>query len=308
MIGEKPARPPANNLVVEALSPELEAILDEWEQKSSQIKSLKGKHTRTVFNLVFEVEKRAEGRFFLETPDKGRIDLTGLEVKKNTKSDRIGKSGNPFRVESDRAEKWICNGEEILMVNDEDKSYDIAPLPNELRGTNIVKGPLPFLFGIKADDAKRRFQLSLAKSPDPSQHAILVVPRLPEDQQNYKIAKIGLDKRTYLPRSVMLLDPTGNLETRYFFEIEDVNNRNKLDNIADWFGGDRDPYHPDLKRKGYKLVVHSDAGDSKGAAAPGSPRPAAPNGQRTNSTAIQPASGQQVPRTSSNSGGAVRPK
>lgn len=276
-------------MIVEQLSPELEAILKEWEQRSAQIKSLKGKHTRAVFNLVFEVEKRSEGRFFLETPDKGRIDLTGVEIKKNTVSERTGKSGNPFRVESDRSEKWICNGEEILMVNDEDKSYDIAPLPKELRGTNIVKGPLPFLFGIKADDAKRRFRLSLSdNNPKPLlQHAILVVPLLAEDQQNYKVAKIFLDKKTFLPRSVMLLDPTGNLQTSFDFVIQDINNRNKLDNLADFFGGDRDPYRPELKKKGYKIVVRSDPVEAQGltptnaASRPGAaipPRPGA-NGQ-----------------------------
>ena len=308
-VGDKPARPPATPMIVEPLSPELEAILGEWERRSAQIKSLKGKHTRTVYNLVFEVEKRAEGRFFLETPDKGRIDLNGVEIKKNTVSVRSGKSGNPFRVESDRSEKWICNGEEILMINEEDKSYDIVPLPKELRGTNIVKGPLPFLFGIKAEDAKRRFSLSLSdNNPDPaSQYAILVVPLLLEDQQNYKKAKIFLDKKTFLPRQVMLLDPTENLQTSYIFEIQDINNRNKLDNLGDWFGGDRDPYHPELKKKGYKIVVRTDPAAAKGSQpVNGASRPGEANTSRTG-TGGQPSSNtQQATRPGTSSLGTPR--
>ena len=306
--GDKPARPSGPDLVVEKLSPELEAILLEWERRSAQIKSLKGKHTRKVFNLVFEVEKRAEGKFFLETPDKGRIDLTGVEIKKNTVSERKGKSGKLFRVESDSSQKWICTGEELVMVNDEDKSYDIQPLPKELRGTNIVKGPLPFLFGIKAEDAKQRFQLSLSdKNTDPTVHAILVVPLLHDDKQNYKIAKILLDKKTFLPRSVLLLDPTGSLQTEYTFEIQDINNRNKLDNLVDWFGGDRDPYRPDLKKKGYKLAIHEDQADAKGPLPTNAAsRPGAGNPPRSNGTGIQPAGGAQPPRTGANPSSSLR--
>ena len=307
-LGGKSAAPAGNVRVAQPpLSPELEKILVEWEQKSAQIKSLKGKHTRFVYNKVFEVEKRAEGRFFLETPDKGRIDLTGVEIKKNMKSERVGKSGNPFRLDSDRSEKWICNGEDILMVNDEDKSYDVAPLPPHLRGTNIVKGPLPFLFGIKADDAKRRFQLSLSKTIEPSQHALLVVPLLEEDKQNYKIAKVCLDKKTFLPQSVMLLDPTGNLETHYYFEIQDVNNRNKLDDLVSFFGGDSDPYKPNLKKKGYKMAIHADPADVRGDSfSKGVPGTGATNSSRSNGSGIMPVNGQQMPRTGLNSSGAPR--
>ncbi|HEY4258735.1 MAG TPA: hypothetical protein VGM98_01190, partial [Schlesneria sp.] len=59
----------------DAISPELEDLLKQWELKSSLIKVLKGEHQRTVYNLVFEVEQRANGVFYLETPDKGRIEL-----------------------------------------------------------------------------------------------------------------------------------------------------------------------------------------------------------------------------------------
>src|SRR5579871_1987786 len=54
----KPARPEPDNLIIPELSPELEAILKDWEVRSAAIKTLHGKHQRTVYNLVFEVEKR----------------------------------------------------------------------------------------------------------------------------------------------------------------------------------------------------------------------------------------------------------
>lgn len=308
------------------LDPELIAVLREWEQKSSQIRSIKGKHTRYVYNHVFETEKRAEGKFYIEMPDKGRIDLIGVDLKKLKKEDkeskRIGKSGNPFRVESDRSQKWICNGDEVLMVNDEEKSFSIIPLSDEMRGENMIDTELPFLFGMKAADAVKRYQLALLQSKEPNQHAILVTPRFDKDKRNYKVAKITLDKKYFLPRTVAMQAPTGGEETHYVFDIQDVNGRNPLVKVSDFFT-DKDPYHPDLKKAGYKLAVTNDLANQNENAPPSGRSNAnpvrqtsgtntngsgagsvqlGPNGSsRPSGSGVIPAGGQQSSRSSSNS-------
>ena len=253
----KPPRPVGMALVVQPISPELLKILDDWERHSSQIKSLHGKHTRFVYNKVFEIEKRSNGVWYLETPDKGRIDLVGKPPKKNEVSIKIGQySGKPYRIESDRQEMWICDGEEIVIANGDEKTYEIAPVPEHLRGTNIVNGPLPFLFGMKAADAQKRFELELLNNGKTSAK-IRIVPRLDSDKVNYEMAEIILDKTSYLPIAVKLL--AGSLETVYSFEILEVNNRSLKAKFWDIFG-DNDPFHPDLKKKGYKLVLPAQAG------------------------------------------------
>lgn len=251
--------PQANVEKVQPVSPELQKILEEWERKSSQIRSLHGTHTRTVYNIVFEVEKRSEGKWYVETPDKGRIDLIGTPPKKGEVSKRIGKSGKPFRIEADRAEKWICDGIEIKMVNDEDKSYEVADLPRHLRGTNIINGPLPFLFGMKAEEIKKRYLIELLETKNQDVHTLRVEPRRQNDQDNYKEAFVRLEKVRFLPMAVKLVDPTGNLETIYTFTISrdgvnNVNSSNFMSKMKDLFGGDdSDPFHPNLKK--YKRVL-----------------------------------------------------
>ncbi len=248
-------------MVVPVISPELKQILDDWEQHSSQIRSLHGKHTRFVYNKVFEIEKRSEGKWYLETPDKGRIDLVGKPPKKGEVSKRIGpQTGKPYRIEADREEMWICNGEEIVIVNGEEKTYEIAPVPAHLRGTNIVNGPLPFLFGMKAADAQKRFAMTLLTNSKTSVR-IEIVPLLESDRNNYKRAELILDKTRYLPTAVKLEDPSGNLETVYLFEILDVNNRSLKTKFLEIFD-DSDPFHPDLKKKGYKLVLPAQNGNA----------------------------------------------
>ena len=246
-----PAPANANPRVEEPpISPALEKILRDWEAKSSQIKSLNGEHKRTVYNRVFEEERRASGKFFLKTPDMGRIDIVGTKPKKDEKSLRIGASGHPFRIQEDQAEKWICTGQEVVIVNEADKSFEVIPLPEEMQGENIINSPLPFLFGMKAADAKRRFQMELKQ--DTKESAVLVVfPRLPSDQNNYSEAWIILDKVNYLPTAVKMFDPTGNLETVYKFESVKINERTGFGIFQE-----KDPFHPPLKALGYKLALH----------------------------------------------------
>lgn len=237
------------------LPPELETILRDWEKKSSQIKSLHGSHTRTVYNLVFEEERIAKGKFFLQTPDKGRIDLVGEKPKPDAKAARLGAMGMPFKIVPDRSEKWICTGDEIVMVDDEQKTFQMLPLPEEAKGTNIINTPLPFLFGMKADDAKRRFHFELNK--DTKESAVLIIyPKLEADLQNYTKAFVILDKSTYLPTAVKLFDPTAKMETVYKFESVKINDTGIKAKISEALGWrDKDIFHPDLKGQGYKLVL-----------------------------------------------------
>lgn len=293
----KQPRPSDNPMIIEPVSPELKEILDEWEQKSGAIKSLHGRHTRFVYNSVFDLEKRADGKFYVETPDKGRIDLVGLPPKKNEVSKKVGKqSGKPYRLEADRDEMWICNGDEIVMVNGDEKTYEVAPVPEHLRGTKIIDGPLPFLFGMKSAEAQKRFQLTLL-SNTATTVMIQIVPRRQSDADNYKTAEIMLDKKSYLPIAVRMYDQSDSLETVYRFEILDVNNRSLKAKLAGVFG-DSDPFHPDLRKKGYKLVLPS---QEAGTAQPPAPGAKGTNGAvvpRNNGAGPSSNGGQQAPRQS----------
>ena len=277
--GSTPNIEPAD--VEEPISEELQKILDEWEKKSALIKSLHGTHTRVVYNLVFEVEKLSEGKFYVETPDKGRIDLVGLPPKKGEVSKRLGKKGEPFRLVADRAEKWICDGLEVKMVNDDEKNYEVEDLPKHLRGTNIINGPLPFLFGMKAAEIKRRYHIELIPTKNTEVHTLRVVPRRLNDRDNYKEAFVRLDKARFLPTAVKLVDPTGNLETVYTFTIlgvNNVNNSNFMSKMGELFGaGDSDPFHPNLKK--YKRVLPPNQANANAPPAGGAANRPGANGQ-----------------------------
>jgi len=234
------------------ITPELEEILQQWEAKSSQIKTIHGTHLRTTYNLVFEEERRASGTFFLKTPDMGRIDLVGTESKKGDKSARLKADGTPYGLYPDSSSRWICTGKEIIVINDEDKSYEVVPLPKETQGSNIVHSPLPFLFGMKAEEAKHRYRIKL-HSNSRDRVILVIFPRFPTDRQNYVEAWIILDKSNFAPVAVKLYDPTGKVETVYKFEAT-INDRSFGTRVAEALGiRDKNPLQPDLR--GYKYVL-----------------------------------------------------
>jgi|GEM_PF-1434478 len=228
------------------MTPELEEILDRWEAESSKIKTLRGEQSRSEFNNVFEVETVSEGPFYLEMPDKGRIDLQAVRFDKKDVSKKKTKDGEPFSLKSGSSQKWICTGTGILILDDDKKTYQHEDIPEDQQGKNIVNSPLPFLFGMKAEEAKRRYILKLVR--DSKDSAVIdATPRQDQDKQNYKIARITLQKKNYLPSQVRLLDPAG-LDIVYTFDSIKVNERRILP--ESW---GKDPYKPSLR--GYTMVV-----------------------------------------------------
>ncbi|QDT45037.1 PASTA domain protein [Gimesia alba] len=237
----KPRPNPAGAVLkVQQLPPALEKILENWENHSEKIEKLQGNHIRLWYDDVFQMEKRSDGKFYYEHPDKGRIDITGMEIPKGAVSDKRNAEGKPYQLKPGENECWICDGKRIFSINEDEKSYEVYPIPVDRRGANIMEGPLPFLFGMPAETAKKRYFLKLLVNT-PEQIVIAVKPRRRADAANYSEAKVKLNPKTYLPDAVQLIHPGGNQSTVYVFKNVVANKRK---GIIDWWKGD--PFIPDL--------------------------------------------------------------
>ncbi len=248
------------DLHVQKLEPKLRAALVKWELATSRIKTLKGEIYRYHREFVFNTEKRGRGVFFYEAPDKGRLDIYSVEVPKGTRSSvkqparRDPGTGRvtPARtislaVSGDNPEKWICDGTQVLEVNDLDRTVTSHRIPADYQGRRIMDGPLPFLFGMPPDKAVRRYQMTLlGESKD--EIWIRAIPRWKQDAVNYREATVILDTATYLPKHVRLTAPD-NTQTIYSFFRMQVNS--KLEALTRFFGNS--PFQPDLKR--YRVVA-----------------------------------------------------
>ncbi len=220
---------------------ELDRILEEWSSASKGIERLEGKHTRYVYESTFKTVKYCTGKFLYESPDKGRIDLTPYKTNKK----EMTKEGVTYEIKTQKAERWICDGKQILGIDDEENFISVTPIPTEAQGENIMDGPLPFLFGMPPEKAKKRYKMKLMSTTE-KYHRLYVLPRMKKDAVNWKEAFVYLDRRTYLPSGVMLTDQTGTTETVYAFKEIKVNKKRGL--IGKWFKGD--PFNPRLI--GYK--------------------------------------------------------
>jgi TIGR03009 family protein len=214
---------------------ELEQLLIAWEQKSSQITRLRGMFMRYVYDNVFSVEKVSRGMFWYYSPDKGRMDFRAIELPDPPiDSRKVDANGEPFHLEADENQRWICTGKEIYIIHDDVKLYDYIEIPPQQQGQNISRGPLPFLFGIQAEEAKNRYQLSLGDQNWPRgrvierdgeqvqltpQVHVIAYPKLELDAREWRRAEVLLDGVTFLPRAIRLLDPTMNRENVYVFDL-----------------------------------------------------------------------------------------
>ncbi len=222
------------NQEVKPLDPQLEDLLAQWSRASKKITRLEGEHLRLVYDLVYETEKRTRGKFYYEEPDKGRIELIPIEPTPELKQERINivakaradnrkpkvrtkltkdtppqPSDEPYELQAGQQELWCCDGQRVFSLDLAKKEAVVAQLPADMQGQNIMDSPLPFLFGMAPDKARRRFDLSFSRPFDPkSGYAHLkVLPRMKADQSSWVQADVILDLKQFLPVAVQLLDP-----------------------------------------------------------------------------------------------------
>ena len=157
----------------------------------------------------------------------------------------------PFKLTSDLQAKWVCNGQRVFDINEEEKTAQVANLPPTLRGKDIMNSPLPFLFGMSPQQAVKRFDLEITKDYRPS-HPYVILKASPlqrQDSVNWSKAEIYLNTSTYLPTSVKLLDPTGNMSTVYSFTKMQVNRNEVFQRLLG-----QKPFDPDLRRYTVQVI------------------------------------------------------
>ena len=234
-----PATRPAANFKI---SEEAWRVLQQWEAHTRNIERLRGTFDRYVYDSTFLVEKRAAGKFWYEAPDKGRIDFDPMDDNRLPQPDaqgrrinpkKLGTNGQPYTVQADHKSKWVCRGDALLAIDDEQRTYEVMEIPPHMQGRNIANSPLPFLFGMTAQEMDRRYYISLGTIKEYGGRPvvnIVAAPRLPSAAKEWSRAEVLLDPGTYfqdgnrqpvyVPIAIKLLDPTGQTETVYFFRLD----------------------------------------------------------------------------------------
>ncbi len=286
----KPKRPEPLELVIPNVSPEVEKFLKDWELRTAQIKTMTGSFTRWKYDHTFEVVKQAEGSFAYAAPDKGNYELRKAPVEKGETITPNGRP-RPYAVKPDEPERWVCTGKEVIRIDDKAKTYEKVSIPPESQGQNIIDGPLPFLFGMKADRAKKRYRDFKLLKNDDSEIRLELRSFDKEDAKNWDTAIIRIDPKTFTPIAVKLVDTSGAESVHLFSDIA-INAKPKGGPFAVIFPG-KDPFKPDL-RSPYKEVMQDRPNPAAANEKPIAPR----NSKQTKAT---PANGRASAGNSSDS-------
>jgi len=170
----------------------LDGYLAKWEQKMLEVKTLNAQLTRIDKDKVFNKSTKYVGsaQYLRSGEGQSSLNLAALELKLDGKNDV--------------AEKMICTGTYL---------YVFAPPQKEIRVYEIPRGKtdsfLDLLFGMKADEVKKKYTLTLAKE-DRWYVYVDVAPKDAKDKADFSRARLVLRKDNYLPRQLWFEHSNGN--------------------------------------------------------------------------------------------------
>jgi TIGR03009 family protein len=231
-----PVVPHAPFVLTEAQEKLLDNILIKWEKESAKVKTFVCKFTRYDVDPTFGpaefnyTTSQSTGEIVYSAPDHGEY-----EIGKCEKWDKAKKS---YVIDDQGIEHWMCDGTSIYEWDHRAKQLKVTPLPAQFKGKAIADGPLPFVFGAKAEELKRRYWMRDVTPQDKISKQIWLEthPKFQQDAANFQRATVVLDEKTFLPTALKLILPgiaaAPDKETAYTalaFEAPSINNPlNKL--------------------------------------------------------------------------------
>jgi TIGR03009 family protein len=191
--GAQPTQPPLP--VLDPQNNRLDYYLLQWEKEMMGVESLVApKLTRTEIDLVYQRSDVFEGNAKYLKPN-----YAMLEMKLAGKSDTF--------------EKFICSGQTLFQYVPSKKEIQAHTLPQKPGGGPAAEDNfLTFLFGMKAAESKRRYNLTLANE-DKHYVYIDIEPRSELDKADFQKARLVLNKSNFMPRQLWFEQPNKDTVT-----------------------------------------------------------------------------------------------
>ncbi len=285
---EQSPQPPAPQPPFQLTAAQQQAVdqlLTYWERYSSRVKRYRCSFTWWEYDSNFgpqdpnTAKTCSDGELRYEAPDKGLFHV--VQVKHHTKQPDGTIKYLPRPGENGKY--WTCNGKAIFQFDYLNKRLRVAELPPQMQGAGIADGPLPFLFGAKAEKIKGRYWVQIIAPPEGKEgqeYWLQAFPKTRKDAANFKMVEVILDAKLFLPSAIQVYDPgyngRGNFSRSVFvFHDRKVNERLSLNLLKG------DPFTPNAPL-GWRKVVEKNTVPAP--IGPATPPPQRPEGQ----TAEQP--------------------
>lgn len=165
-----------------------DAVLDNWESVMTKVQTLEAQCERTTDDKVFNNKDVYRGTAkFMKGGGTGLTSRASLYMQN---------ANNPKVYEH-----LILSGAFLYEVAPSAKEIRVHKLPEPQPGQNVDNNLLALLFGMKAKEAKDRYQIDLVKA-DQHYFYLRVEPKKQNDKADFSVAQLALVRATYLPRQL----------------------------------------------------------------------------------------------------------
>jgi TIGR03009 family protein len=204
-----PGLPPAPPLG-QPSDAKLDAHLTAWEKTMSTVTNFRVDLALKRTDAVFKEDRHYSGSVLCMKPNLARL--------------RLDYDGDPTKADY---EAYICDGKSVYEYNGLQKTVTEWKLPNPAANPagstdNLM---LDFLSGMKARDAKQRFELTLFKEDDYYVY-LDIKPLQARDKTEFQQLRLALygpnTKFAYLPAQVYMVKPNGDTE-QWSFKNPQIN-------------------------------------------------------------------------------------
>ena len=169
------------------------------------------------------------GEIKYAAPDKG---LFRVKSSKQWNAEKRKYDARP----SNSGEHWVCNGTSIYEFRHSERQLRETKLPPEMRGRAISEGPLPFVFGAKADTLKKRYSMRIITPPSVTDQIWLeALPKFQVDAANFSKVELILRAADLMPFAIQVFKPGGQDRDVYQFDPRTSLIDRGLDLIRDFF-------------------------------------------------------------------------
>jgi TIGR03009 family protein len=177
--------PPAN--------PELDGYLKSWEKEMQNFRTLALKLARIDEDKVLRSVTQYDGiAYFMKTG-------SGASARNLILLQTSPKGSNEL------ADKFVCSGTYLYYFDRGAREVQARELPRSRPGAMPDDNFLG-MFGLRADEAKQRYSLTLTKT-DKDFIYIDILPRFARDKEDFERAQIVLNKANFVPRRLWYRQP-----------------------------------------------------------------------------------------------------
>jgi TIGR03009 family protein len=193
-------------------------VLAFWEARSNKIKAMSCEFSRWEYDPTNGppnpewAKTIASGIIKYAQPDKGKYQVTKLAQYAGP-PDKPGEQPKYDSQDPSFAEHWISDGQRVFEFDARGKRVFERELPPEMQGKAIADGPLPFMFGARAETIKARYWVRGLPQGGNGKYWLEAVPKSIADARNFKAVTIVLDEKTYLPELLEVLSPNFDAKT-----------------------------------------------------------------------------------------------